>query len=638
MKVRDIEYVEDDIIAGIESFQTESVQFCSELQLKALGVAAARAAREEAIKSGTLGVAEVTKAPVTIPISPRLSKGRPPKMPEPEKISQAFSAGEVPEYIEYTNLHAISKLRHDELELQRIKTKAKYDEKLRFNFQEMKAGRDMEDVRREVEEERMKEVLFDSSFVNPAPDFTKIPAKVRLNASAIYREDSLFRKQQAKDAEVLKRYEEELRDPTEFLVWQREMKGKDKQAQMDLIAQRKLDTRQSHIEAHEAIMKQRTDNRISADIQREQADISAQQKELDLELEILRNQSTVQAVIDVRETKPKQAVEREYEVRTEKGRALRESIETSLLLKEEQDRVEEAIRADKIRQLRAENTVHKKHTIVFDPTVISGKGFLDEMSYTEMKIRLESEKLRVDREEMERRSKILDEKEKRAKDLEERSRTLMRVRQVKTDTNKAYNFKKKEAEEVEVREKESQRQTAAMKLDEELRSKREVKEKEQAILLAEEERTRRHRLYLGAAAGLVEETRERELLKGKERIQSTAQQIAKDEAILREKTLAGDRANRLHLAKQTKTAKESEAMEKNIAAIEEKKRAVKKLREEVLVKRNMMLEGRQQHEVTHNKIVDHNLYAANISLESVGMARTKANIGKANNATLRAHK
>ena len=72
--------------------------------------------------------------------------------------------------------------------------------------------------------------------------------------------------------------------------------------------------------------------------------------------------------------------------------------------------VRSEIRADKIRQLRAENDLIKKHVTVFDPTEIKGAGFLDEMSYLEMKIRLANEKERVERDEADRRERILIEK------------------------------------------------------------------------------------------------------------------------------------------------------------------------------------------------------------------------------------
>lgn len=638
MKVRDIEYVEDDLIAGVEKFLAEAKEFCTELQTKALGAATARAAKEESLKCGAVGVLDLRKTSVTVPVSPRLSRGRPPKLPEPEEISQHFYAKEVPDKLESNSLQSITKMRQEELELQRIKTKAKYDEKNHFNFQEMKAGRDIEEIRREVETERMKNLQFDSSFVNPAPDFMKIPGKVRLNAAAIYREDCLFRKQQAKDAEVLKRYEEELRDPVEFLIWQKEMKMKDQKSELDLIAQRKFETRQSHVVSLEAMQKQKEDNRLAADVQREEAELCQQQKELDLEIELLRNQSAVQTIMDIRDTRPKLAVERDVESRAEKGRLLREDIQSALRDKEEKDRVEEEIRADRIRQLRADNLVNKKQPIIFDPTVIGGMGYLDEMSYTEMKIRLENEKSKVERCEQDRRSRIIDEKDKKARDLEERAKTLMRIRQVKTDTNKAINLKKKAADDLDSLIKEKQKQEAAIKLDDEFRMKRELKKQQVAALEAEEDRTKRHRLYLGAAADLIEETREKDLLKGKEKIQSTSQRNAKEEAILREKTLASEKANRTNQAKQIKSAKETAANVSKQTAIEEKKRAVEKLRDEVLMKRSMNLEGKEQHAATHSRLAEHNPYAANISLESVAAAQKKANtlrLGSVSNITSR---
>lgn len=624
MKVRDLDYVEDELIAGIERFIPDATRFCDELQLKAVGMAAAQAAKEEMKKSGMAGVGKVEKAGLTVPVSPRMNKPRPPKLPEPERIPTQFIAPSVPEYLEFTNLELIAKQRGEERDAQREKTMAKYPEKYQFKFQELKAGRDMEEVRREVEEARTKDIDFNASFVHEPPDFSKIPAKVRLNASAIYREDALFRKQQAKDAKLLKQYEEELRDQTEFLIWQKDMKGKDKANQLELIAQRKEAILQSHINTHEAIMKQKDDNRNAADMLRQEADDIKIQKELEMERAILRNQVLVQAVTEVREIAPKVAVEKVLEARAEKGKVLREELDAARRAKEKQDQIEEEIRADKIRQLRAENEVLRKHVNVFDPTEIKGAGFLDEMSYLEMKIRLANEKERAEREEADRRQRIFVEKEKRAKDLEERSKALMKVRQTKSETSKTYRQKRIEAEIRENELIEKARQEAAIVLEAELREKREEKSREAAALRAEEERVRRQQLYLGAAAGLVEETREAELLKAKERIISVTQQSAKEEAQLLEHTLEQAKANRFANAKREKVAHEKLLLEKERLALEEKKRAVQRLREEVLARRSMALIGREQHEKTKVATIVHNPYAHTISTESVENARLKA--------------
>eukprot|EP01035_Chromulina_nebulosa_P018091 gene18091-23740_t len=81
-------------------------------------------------------------------------------------------------------------------------------------------------------------------------------------------------------------------------------------------------------------------------------------------------------------TKPKLP----YIPEPEKIEQIFNKIEYDELIKQENE-----LRADKIRQLKAVNTIHKKTVKIFDPTEISGQGFLDEMSYLEMKSRLEQQ-------------------------------------------------------------------------------------------------------------------------------------------------------------------------------------------------------------------------------------------------------
>ena len=95
----------------------------------------------------------------------------------------------------------------------------------------------------------------------------------------------------------MKRYEEELRDPTEYLLWQKDIKDKDNQIKLDLIEQRKIQTRLSHKESHGAIAKQKEENKMSADLQREQADMSAQEKELNRELKLLSRRDRAPSAI-----------------------------------------------------------------------------------------------------------------------------------------------------------------------------------------------------------------------------------------------------------------------------------------------------------------------------------------------------
>lgn len=72
-----------------------------------MGLAAAQAAKEQAKKDGTAGVGKVVKKESCRPQSPKLSRNRIPKLPEPQEISQKVSAKEVPKYLDKTSLKLI---------------------------------------------------------------------------------------------------------------------------------------------------------------------------------------------------------------------------------------------------------------------------------------------------------------------------------------------------------------------------------------------------------------------------------------------------------------------------------------------------------------------------------------------------
>lgn len=88
MKYYDLSYVEDELIAGIESFISNCQGYLYELQEKAQGLAAVQAAKEQALKDGTAGLSEVEKRQSTIPVSPKITRPRPPRLPEPIEITQ----------------------------------------------------------------------------------------------------------------------------------------------------------------------------------------------------------------------------------------------------------------------------------------------------------------------------------------------------------------------------------------------------------------------------------------------------------------------------------------------------------------------------------------------------------------------
>ena len=311
MQVKDLDFVETKLIPKIEKYIPDMARFSAELVQNALDNAAAEAAKEEAKAKGEAGLAKVTKKAVTRPISPKITQPRPPVLPEPERISNEVTAKEVPAFIHNNNMESISKKRMEDQRQIKEQTIAKYNKQQEFKFHETKAGRPLEEVKKEIEEQRNKELAFDSSYYNPPPDFSKHHAKVSIkdNVATILKEDSLYRKQQAKDAQILRNYEEELRDPTEYYLWQKDMRERDEIEKLKHVALRREQAKQSAEEAKYALVKQKDDNAHVASLVRQQGDAIKRQKELEKDIEILQKQEIVQQVIAVRETKPIEAAQ-----------------------------------------------------------------------------------------------------------------------------------------------------------------------------------------------------------------------------------------------------------------------------------------------------------------------------------------
>jgi hypothetical protein len=534
------------------------------------------------------------------------------------------TARPVPAYLDVTSLATIEQQRKEKAEEIRQETYAKYqDPNLQFKFNETKGVRPIEEVKRELEQQFSEQLAFDSSFVNPVPDFNKKEAKVKLNTAAILREDALYKKQQEKDFTLLKNYEVELRDATEYYGWQREMKHRDHEVKLQQVVMRRELSRQSAIDAKDAVERQKDHNRRVADMLRDQADAILRQKEMQDEVQRLENQGQVAEIIAVREVAPKIAREKVEAERFDAGRRLREELEEQRRLKEEEDKREEEARADRIQQLRALNTVHKKHIVVFDPTETSGVGLMGEMSYMEMKERMEMVRLREEAREFEKRKDIVAGKEQKAKEMESKLSLINKYRKIKADSNREAARRRKEQEAAEKAAAEAKREIAAIQLDKELAVKREEKKRIALELAEEEERIKRQQQYLGAAKGAVDELIARQLLDGQERQirvrQSSAKEVAEADEIAKEK----DRVNREKERRKKLIARLREAEAVDAEVLSDRRDALEKQKLEIFRKKNMVKIGHEQSERTKEVVTNHNLYAKKIS-DDAYLRRTNA--------------
>ena len=627
IRVLDLTYVEEKIIQGILTFVPHVSKYIASLE----GDMVAQAANAEQAKADAEAAKEAKRKPPTIPKGPKLSKRRPPRIPEPIEIKAYTEPHGVPSYLNRTNVAQLEEERSKRRADIRKSTQEAYDDSLVFKFNESKAGKSLESLRREKEEREAANLQFSNSYTKPVPNFTAEPASVRLNVSTVLREDYLFRKQQAKDAALLKNYEEEVRDSTEYYLWQKKLQKNDELVKLRQVTMRREQSKQSGEEARAAILAQQEGNRAVVSILREQAEVITKKRELQKEIAQITKQESAKSVAAARDSLPKIAVEKVLAGRKVTRDALKDDLEARRAAKAAADAEEEAIRADKIRQQRAVNTIHKRHITVFDPTQTAGPAFLDSCSYMEMKERQVERQNKVGKVVTERREDILEAKMKRAKDLEDRTRAIMKLRQAKSEATAKLRHESIARQAREEAERERARGEAAFKLNHELSDARIKATAEAQALEEERERVMRKQLFMGAGASQAEEKRFSELTAAKERKLQSMQVETKKSVAQYMEVKKKESRNKNVVMKQAieeKTAAEKEALKE---LIRDKRLAVERMKATVVLKKEMATAGREQFARTKQVRIDHNPYAEtinqNIHIDTLNLRSKAASTG-----------
>lgn len=615
MSVIDLTYVEDVMIKNLERFMPDAQKYIGELTQAGNALAEAEAAKEAAKASGSAGMKAATAKPLTRPRSPNLSRPRAPILREPEEIKNTFDVKDVPGYLNRRTMATLADEGRERSEKTRAETISKYSDKLVPKFHETKGGRSKLDIAQELEEARTKDLQFNASYYHPPPEQTKNSAKVRLNVASILREDYLFRQQQAKDVKTLEEYEENLRDPTEFYMWQKEMENYDHIAKLRQVAERREQAKQSSEEAALAFKMMQDGNKEIASIVRKQGEAIVKRKEVEKEILLLTRRETVAATADVRDVAPGVAVEKVREQRVRAGKELREDLKAAAEIKMKEREEEELQKVDRIRQLKAVNSIHKKSIKVFDPTEVCGPVFLDQMSYMEMKERQVqvADKARVT--ELNKREELQEQRQKRAKDLEQRALSIEKLRRVKRESNTQSRANKitlereKEAREAKVREE------SALHLRDELRENRERAAAEKKALQDEQDRVKRQQQYLGAGKGAVEESRNMSLQAAAERKIKAQQREVRENLEKMDEVKGKMRADKELVAKQARREHAARQAEIDKEVLADKRRSVQKLKESILAKKAMVQMGREQFNRTKQVTIETNRYAQRINEE-----------------------
>ncbi|KFQ54839.1 hypothetical protein N334_03146, partial [Pelecanus crispus] len=233
---------------------------------------------------------------------------------------------------------------------------------------------------------------------------------IKLNAAAILREGALY---QRKMEQELKRIENLLRgagDPSEFLEWQKQMRGKDLEEQLTEIECRRLQGKLSHEEAVLAHQNVIQENKKKADLMREEkAELMHRYAE-----KRLQEQKEMRELVEQVVEGHKNAKQAKIKLQKYKQRIVREVCEENReLLRQALEEEEEKLRKryELIQEIRAiESLPSLRHKFV-DLTETGGHGLICEMSIVELRERLALLREAQKAAEEEKRDQIIHEKQ-----------------------------------------------------------------------------------------------------------------------------------------------------------------------------------------------------------------------------------
>lgn len=491
-KIYDMKYIEEDVIGKLQSFAEDLQPALNAIALRATGH----------IERSTLDVTSQDRKTTQFELF-KLTQPRPRLIPEPEEISRQIKALPVMAAVHETDLSRVEEEKRRRLEEEKVKVAAKYRPEQEFTLTtaERMSGGDKEELAKKVEAERMAECTFQptvKSYVPPTEE-----AAVRHNTAAVLREDALLRKKQAQEHEMLKKYEFELRDASEFNKWQQHVLEHDQREEEERVHQRVVGAhvaREEAIEAREGVVRKR---QILAQFQREVAKEQIATQEQESAAELHKNQQMVQEAIVDREN-VRRAEEEVQKCRAKQAEDVRKIKEAEFERKRCEDEKEMEKKKDLIRQIRAMERAPADRGKIFDPTEQPGLGLLEEMSLAELRERLMVEQDKRLREVEDKREKQLEKKLEKQQELAEKADQLARIRATAKEQGQQRrdNRNQKLREEEEKRQK--YREAKVEEAAEKIAAKKQAKLAEEACLKRELKEISIKRQFLQANVEMVE--------------------------------------------------------------------------------------------------------------------------------------
>lgn len=572
-KVYDVDYIEQDVIGKLQSFRDQLKSVVDEVEYKATGTI-------KAADGTSLGLATEKKRTEFKPFN--LTQPRPRLIPEPDVITREVKAQPVPTSIHKNSLNKVEEQKKKRMEEEKAKVLSKYSEADHFSL-ETSARRDheavMEDLKKKVESEQMAECTFypktAKKFVAPSGDAT-----VRHNASSVLREDALLKQKQAKEYQILKRYQEDLHDASQFYTWQERMKEQDQSEEEARVRQRAVEmqmSRESAMEAYESSIRRK---HILAEHQREELQFGLQMKEKEKEWELGEKKLLVE------ETKEDRGKARDKELEILKERVnnadnMRKEKEVEFERKKKEEEQEMERKRDLIRQIRALEKVPVEKYKMFDPAEPPCQGLLDEMSLAELKERLRIVESQREKELDMKRERQLARKVEKQEELTEKAEMLAKVRERAREEQQQRHEEQKKQKILLEQQKQKHRENCLTEVAEKLKLKKRQKKEEEQRLKLELKEIATKRQFLAANAEQVEAKAHGEQQAGLDREALKRQEVSLIEQRKKNQTKVGEVQQRRD--NQDRDVEEYQQLQQTVTArVQRAKAADLALKEEIL--------------------------------------------------------
>jgi len=159
-----------------------------------------------------------------------LTKPKPKVIPQPEAMPREVKSNPIPKNLFKKTLAEVEAEKEErrKKETEAIRKAYVESEKQKFTLAtEQRRPDKFTKAKDEVLKKRHEELKFDAKHAREIPDFTKVEAPVKLTSAAVLREGHLLKIKEAQEAKILKDFEVNMRDASEFDRWKREMEEKE---------------------------------------------------------------------------------------------------------------------------------------------------------------------------------------------------------------------------------------------------------------------------------------------------------------------------------------------------------------------------------------------------------------------------